>query len=65
VRAKEYEILTRAIEEGVAFGWTRAHKHTPTPETDHILGQIEQGVVNAICEVFDFEPSSSEVLDRS
>lgn len=31
MRVRAYEVLSRAIEEGVACSWRRAHKHTDTP----------------------------------
>jgi len=57
MRAREYDVLARAIEEGVAAGMRRAHKHTPTPTHELIEYEIHNGVMLAICEVFDFDDS--------
>ena len=54
MRAKEHAVLDRAIEEGVAYGWRRAHKHTDNPTKDEILAHIEQAVMFEICEWFEF-----------
>ena len=51
-----YTVLDRAVEEGIAHGWTRAHKHTDKPEPGAVKDSIEREVMNAICEFFDFEP---------
>jgi hypothetical protein len=60
MRAKEYDVLTRAVEEGVAYGWNRAYKHTTKPDPDQAREEIYQAVVNSICEVFDFHPYPEE-----
>ena len=55
IRARTYPILARAVEDGIAYGWQRAHKHTDTPDADHVKDQIEQAVMSEICEVFEFD----------
>jgi len=45
----------RAIEEGIAYGWNHAHKHTGKPGEEKIREEIENGVTNAISEYFDFD----------
>jgi predicted Zn-dependent protease with MMP-like domain len=45
----------RRAEDGAAYGWRRAHKHTDTPGEEAIVDQIVQGVLNEICEYFDFD----------
>lgn len=57
IRANCYDILSRAIEEGVTYGWQRAHKHTDTPSTEQVCEEIKQAVMNAISEVFFFDDS--------
>jgi hypothetical protein len=46
--------LCRAVEEGVAYGWRRAHKHIDTPDAATIEGQIVTAVLNEVCEYFNF-----------
>lgn len=55
LRPNTYEVLLRAVEQGVAFGWNGAHKHGPTPHPDEAKNRIVDEVMNAICEVFEFE----------
>lgn len=55
VRVRAFEVMARAIEEGVAYGWNRSRKHTDEPEPDHVRGEIEAAVLNAIREVFVFD----------
>jgi len=60
MRPNEWAILTRAIEEGVSYGWNRAHKHTDDPSPDHIMACIEDAVENSICEVFLIDENLDE-----
>ncbi len=56
MKAKEYEILARAVEEGVRHGIIRAFKHDDNPLKEHMAETVESEVLNAICEVFNFDP---------
>lgn len=49
-----YAVLSRAVEEGVRYGWDRSHKHTDTPTPTDIQDQITNAVMNAVCEYFKF-----------
>jgi hypothetical protein len=60
VRAKEYNLIAQCVETGVMLGWNRAHKHIDNPEPQHIRDQIEQAVLNEICEWFVFEEIKDE-----
>jgi hypothetical protein len=53
LRVRAYEVLRRAVEEGLDYGWMRAHKHTDRPDEATIKDQILQGVMNEVCEYFD------------
>lgn len=55
MKPKMYEILARAVEEGVRYGIARSYKHEEVPSKETIEGQVELAVMNAICEVFSFE----------
>jgi hypothetical protein len=54
VTVKSYNVISRCVEEGINYGWNRAHKHTSTPTPDHVKAEIEQAILNSICEYFDF-----------
>lgn len=60
LKPKTFVVLQRAIEEGVARGYRRAHKHTDTPEESAICTSIEEAVMGEICEVFDFDDKQEE-----
>lgn len=55
IRPRSYEILARAVEDGVRNGWRRAHKHTDSPWASYVQDCVESAVMDAICEVFSFD----------
>jgi hypothetical protein len=55
MRVRAYEVLSRAVEEGVAYGWRRAHKHTDSPGEDAVQQEVVQAVLNELCEYFGFD----------
>jgi hypothetical protein len=55
LRVRACEVLRRAVEEGLDYGWMRAHKHTDRPDEATIKDQILQGIMNEVCENFDFD----------
>lgn len=50
-----WAIISRAVEEGVSYGWRRAHKHTDTPTEDAVTAEIEQAVMSALSEVVKWD----------
>ena len=59
VRVRAFDVFQRAVEEGIAYGWQRAHKHTDTPSEEDVKESIEAGVLNAVGEYFEFEEEVS------
>jgi hypothetical protein len=55
MKIRAYLVLCRAVEEGVAYGWQRAHKHIDTPDAETIEEQIVTAVLNEVCQYFDFD----------
>jgi len=55
MKVNVYVVLCRALEEGIAVGWSRAHKHTDKPTPEAVKNDIENEVLNAICEFFKFD----------
>lgn len=60
VRIDAYAVISRAIEEGIGYGWNRAHKHTDTPSRDHILTEIENAIMNSLGEVLKYGEDEDE-----
>lgn len=60
MKAREYDVLVRAVEEGAALGYRHAFKHTAAPSTEAVEEAIVLAVLNAVCEVFDFAPDEPE-----
>ena len=54
-KIKLYDVIARAVEEGVAYGTRRAYKHTDCPSLEQIQSEVEQAVLNSLCEVLQFE----------
>lgn len=62
MKVKTYAILERAIEEGIAYGYTRAFKHTEAPSEEYIKDEILSSVMNSISEVVDFDSTPPDSL---
>jgi hypothetical protein len=61
VRAKEYDVLFHAVEQGVTSGVRRAYKHSDKEwPTDSQIAAIADGVMNSICEWFVFDDTPTE-----
>lgn len=55
MKPKTYPILVDAVENGVKYGYYRAHKHNDNPDQDQITDAIISAVINEICEWFEFD----------
>jgi len=55
MKPKTYPILIDAVENGVKYGYHRAHKHNDNPDQDQITDAIISAVINEICEWFEFD----------
>ena len=50
-----------AVEEGVALGYHRAHKHVDQPDEQQLRQAIEEAVMGCIAEWFDVvEPGGQD-----
>lgn len=56
LRVRTYPALVRALEEGIAYGWRRAHKHTDAPGEAKIKAAIVDAVLLELSEYFDLGP---------
>jgi hypothetical protein len=59
VKARAYQVLEMAVENGINAGWRHAYKHRPTAppeeEAEEVRGRIFNDVMSEICEWFTFE----------
>ena len=55
IQVNAYEVLRRAVEEGITLGWRHAHKHTEKPDPEQVREQIANDIMNEVCEYFKFE----------
>ena len=60
MQVKEYTVLTDCVERGVAIGMARAYKHSDTPSSEYINGQIVDAVLLEISEYFNFKEEHNE-----
>jgi len=54
------KVLEIALEEGVRYGYNRAHKHVENPTEGAIIDSIVEQVMNSIDEWFTFEDEVNE-----
>lgn len=64
VRVNTYAVISRAVEEGVAAGWRRAHKHGKPTEAQAI-DAIVTTVMGDLCDVLVFDETGAAVADTS
>ena len=55
LKPKTYPILVDAIENGVKYGYHRAHKHNDNPDKDQVTDAIVAAVLNEIFEWFEID----------
>lgn len=55
MKANDYRILARCVEDGIEAGHRRAFKHTDSPSQEHVNDAIRDAVMAEICEWFIFE----------
>jgi len=55
MRPKTRALLQHCVENGIIYGYARAHKHTDIPDQYLIQQSIEREIWGMIDEYFDFE----------
>lgn len=63
MKPKTYPILVDAVENGVKYGYHRAHKHNDNPDREQITDAITNAVINEICEWFEIDGLENETDD--
>jgi hypothetical protein len=56
------KVLEMALEEGVRYGYSRAHKHIENPHQDAVVDCVVDAAMNSIYEWFDFEDTNNEPI---
>ena len=55
MKPKFDKILEMAVEQGVSYGYRRAHKHIENPTEGAIIDSVVEQVMNSLDEYFTFE----------
>lgn len=55
LRHKTYAIISEAVEQGIAYGYNRAHKHTDKPGEEHLKETIREAVMSSLSNVVDLD----------
>jgi hypothetical protein len=55
MKPKLYVILEQAVEEGVARGYHKSHKHVENPTREALIENITDYVMSSINEYFTFD----------
>lgn len=55
MKPNSYKLMCRAVEEGMAYGWRKAHKHDDNPDEDVLKCTLEEAIINEMCEWFNFD----------
>jgi len=60
LKPKSYPILLQAVEEGVLYGYNRAHKNVDRPDEVLLVDCIVKHTVQSILEWFEIESVKSD-----
>lgn len=55
MKANDYRIMVRCVEDGIERGVARARKHDDDPPMHTITNAIYESIMAEICEWFSFE----------
>jgi hypothetical protein len=55
MKPKFSKVLETAVEQGVSYGYRRAHKHIENPTEGAIIDNVVEQVMNSLDEWFTFE----------
>jgi hypothetical protein len=53
------KVLEMALEDGVRYGYNRAHKHVENPSEGAIIDSIVEQVMNSLYEWFEFNDETT------
>lgn len=52
---KFYEIIEKALEEGIAYGFRRAYKHSDSPSEEILKEYILHAMMTSLDEIIQFK----------
>lgn len=55
IKFKTYQLIERAVEDGLAYGYRKAHKHTDNPDEETLKQLILDAVMQEFSEIINFE----------
>ena len=55
MKANEYRLIEKCVEDGAQLGWDRVHKHTNSPDEQAIINQIVAAIMQEMGEWFSFD----------
>lgn len=64
LKFKAYDIIDRAVSEGVAYGLHRAYKYSDNPSNEQLQDQIERAVMHELSEIIDFEADAQLIKEE-
>ena len=60
MKVKIYQLVQKIVEVGAEAGYSRAHKHTDTPDADLIKYHIQEYIMYGFHENFTFDSEEFE-----
>ncbi len=55
VKLKSYDIISRAVEEGIAFGLNRAYKYADNPSREDFEQRIRDAIMSELTDVINWD----------
>lgn len=55
LKLRVYEVVSRAVDEGISYGLNRAYKYADNPTREDFEERIRDAVMSALCDVVDFD----------
>ncbi len=55
IKFKTYQLIERAVEEGIRYGYKKAHKHTDNPDEEGLKQLILDAIMQEFSEIINFE----------
>lgn len=58
MKVNTYKVLEECVENGITYGWRKAHKYEEEPSDQTIHGEIFRAIMFEMNEYFSFDDSS-------